>query len=90
MGWRIEVAPGAVKDIDGLGHEPARRILKFLHQRLSSLDDPRQIGEPLKGAKFGELWRYRVGDYRVIAEIQDGTLVVLVVRVGHRRKVYDR
>ncbi|MDP3230934.1 MAG: type II toxin-antitoxin system RelE/ParE family toxin, partial [Acidovorax sp.] len=55
---------------------------------VSKLDDPRSIGEALKGSKLGNLWKYRVGDYRVISDIQDGALRVLVVRVGNRREVY--
>ena len=66
----------------------ARRILSFLFERVSKLDDPRSIGEALKGSKLGDLWKYRVGDYRVISDIQDGALRVLVVRVGNRREVY--
>ena len=64
-----------------------RRIRDYLERRVAVLDDPRELGEPLKG-NFAGLWRYRVGDYRVIAQIQDDRLVVLVVRVGHRREIY--
>ena len=66
----------------------ARRILAFLHSRVATLDDPRSIGEALKGSKLGEFWKYRIGDYRVIARIEDTALRVLVVRVGSRDKVY--
>jgi mRNA interferase RelE/StbE len=59
-----------------------------LFERVATLDDPRSIGEALKGSKLGDLWKYRVGDYRVISDIQDGALRVLVVRVGNRREVY--
>ena len=52
------------------------------------LDDPRSIGEALKGSKLGELWKYRVGDYRIIADIEDGVMRVLVLKVGNRREVY--
>ena len=54
----------------------------------ATLDDPRSIGEALKGSKLGEFWKYRIGDYRVIARIEDAALRVLVVRVGSRDKVY--
>jgi len=60
----------------------------FLHERVSVLQDPRAIGGALKGSKFGEYWKYRVGDYRVISRIEDERLLILVVRVGHRREVY--
>ena len=55
---------------------------------LATLEDPRSIGEALKGSKLGEFWKYRVGDSRVIARIEDNALRVLVVRVGRRDKVY--
>ena len=64
------------------------RILAFLHGRVATLDDPRSIGEALKGSKLGEFWKYRVGAYRVIARIEDDALRVLVVRIGSRDKVY--
>jgi mRNA interferase RelE/StbE len=65
-----------------------KRILKFLYERVSRLDDPRSIGEALKGSKLGELWKYRVGDYRVISRIEDGRMLILVVKIGNRRDVY--
>jgi len=66
----------------------ALRILKFLHERIARLDDPRSIGDALKGSKLGDFWKYRVGDYRIIADIQDDTLCILVVRFGNRREIY--
>ena len=65
-----------------LDQQTARRILAFLHSRVATLDDPRSIGEALKGSKLGEFWKYRIVDYRVIARIEDAALRVLVVRVG--------
>ena len=90
MAWRIEFDPAAEKELRKLGGEPARRILRFLSDRVSRLDDPRSLGEALKGSKLGDFWKYRVGDYRVIADIQDGLLLILVVRIGNRRDVYRR
>ena len=66
----------------------AKRILLFLHERVSSLEDPRSIGEALKGSRFGDFWKYRVGDYRLISSIEDGALRILVVKIGNRREVY--
>ncbi|WP_244518355.1 type II toxin-antitoxin system RelE/ParE family toxin [Phyllobacterium sp. OV277] len=71
-----------------MGEIEARRIITFLASRIASLDDPRQTGKGLRGAKLGSLWRYRVGDYRIICEIQDHRLVVLVIEIGHRREIY--
>ncbi|MBV5274792.1 MAG: type II toxin-antitoxin system RelE/ParE family toxin [Lamprocystis purpurea] len=88
MAWRIELADEAKKDLAKLDKPVARRITAFLRERIATLDDPRAIGEALKGTRLGQLWKYRVGDYRIIASIEDGRLCVLVVRVGHRREVY--
>ncbi len=88
MAWKVELDRAAVRDLGKLDQQTARRILAFLHGRVAMLDDPRSIGEALKGSKLGEFWKYRVGDCRVIARIEDRALRVLVVRVGSRDKVY--
>jgi mRNA interferase RelE/StbE len=88
MAWTVELDPAAERELDKLDPQIARRILKFLHGRVTLLDDPRSIGEALKGSKLGDLWKYRVGDYRLIADIQDGKLRILIVRIGNRREVY--
>jgi mRNA interferase RelE/StbE len=88
MTWRIEFAPGAAKELDKLDPPVSRRILAFLNERVGRLDDPLMLGEALKGSRLGELWKYRVGDYRVICALDDGVLKILVVRVGNRREVY--
>ena len=87
MAWTIEFDKRVEKDLRALGPQAGRRILAFLRQRIAPLDDPRQIGKPLTG-KLGELWRYRVGPYRIIASIEDDDFLILVVRIAHRRKVY--
>lgn len=88
MAWTIEVTPAAAKQIKKLGAVEARRIRTYLRERLAALDDPRQLGKPLTGSELGQFWRYRVGDHRLLCEIQDRALVVLVIEVGHRRDVY--
>ena len=89
MAWTIEIDRAAVSDLDRLDPQAARQILVFLHERVATLADPRSIGEALKGSRLGEFWKYRVGDYRIIiSSIEDGTLRVLVVKVGNRREVY--
>jgi mRNA interferase RelE/StbE len=88
MAWRVELAPAAERELDKIDPQIARRILAFLHSRVAQLDDPRSVGEALKGSKLGEFWKYRVGDYRIIASIEDGTLRILVVKIGNRRDVY--
>lgn len=88
MAWRIELDPAAVRELDKIDPQITRRILAFLHGRVAELDDPRSIGEALKGSKLGEFWKYRVGDWRIIASIEDDALRILVVRIGNRREVY--
>ncbi len=88
MAWKIELDATADKDLDRLDHQVALRILNFLFRRVRKLDDPRSIGEALSGSRLGEFWKYRVGDYRIIARIEDDALTVLVVRIGHRSKIY--
>jgi len=88
MAWRIEFSADAVRQIDELDKQIARRIDKFLLERLASLENPRSIGNALQGSQFGEFWRYRVGDYRIICRILDERLVVVVVALGHRKEIY--
>ena len=88
MAWKVEIDRAAVRDLDKFDPQTARRILSFLHGRVAALDDPRSIGEALRGSRLGEFWKYRIGDYRVIARIEDAAVRVLVVRIGNRRDVY--
>ncbi len=88
MAWKIKFEEQAIKELAKLDKPVAQRITKFLRERVAVLDDPRSIGEALKGSKLGEFWKYRVGDYRIISSIEDGEFRILVVRVGNRRAVY--
>jgi mRNA interferase RelE/StbE len=88
MAWNIEFDPAAERELGKLDPQIARRILKFLFERVAALDDPRSIGEALKGSRLGEFWKYRVGDYRIISRIEDDEVIILVVRIGNRREVY--
>jgi mRNA interferase RelE/StbE len=88
MAWSIKIRPNAERQLDRLDPQVARRILHFLFERVAHLEDPRSIGEALKGSELGDLWKYRVGDYRIIADIEDKLVRILVVRVGNRREVY--
>lgn len=87
MAWSIEFEPNALKELKGLGPPAAARIVAPLETRIATLDDARQLGQPLAGAWSG-FWRYRIGDHRVIARIEDERLTILVVRVAHRREAY--
>ena len=88
MAWTVEVSESALRELDKLDPQHARRILKFLDDRVAGSDDPRAVGQALQGAKRGEFWKYRVGDYRLICKIVDERLIVLVLRIGHRREIY--
>ncbi|MES1190919.1 MAG: type II toxin-antitoxin system RelE/ParE family toxin [Steroidobacter sp.] len=90
MAWKIELSSLAEKNLAKLDPQIARRILIFLRDRVAPLRDPRSIGEALKGATLGEYWKYRVGDYRIIAHIEDKALRVLVVRIGNRKDIYKK
>ena len=88
MAWTIEFTDAALRQLEALDNTVAIRISKFLQQRVAPLQNPRSIGQPLKGERFGEFWKYRVGDYRLVAKIQDDRLVIVILRVGHRREIY--
>lgn len=88
MAWQIELAESAEKQLAKLDRPIAKRIRNFLRERVLVLDDPRSLGEALKGSRLGEFWKYRVGDYRIIARIEDQALTILVIRIGNRREVY--
>ncbi len=87
MAWKIEYAETARKQLQKLDKAAARRIVDFMDERVAASDEPRAMGKALKGA-LGDLWRYRVGDYRVLCASQDEVLTVLVLQIGNRREVY--
>jgi len=86
LSWRIEITRTATKQITKLDVEGQKAILKFLYERLAPAENPRQWGTALQGDKR-RLWRYRVGDYRLICDIQDEKVTVLVLELGHRKDV---
>ncbi|MCA1654488.1 MAG: type II toxin-antitoxin system RelE/ParE family toxin [Sphingomicrobium sp.] len=87
MAWTVEFVPAAAKELKKLDRQVAARIVRTLEERIAPLDDPRSIGSALVGEHAG-YWRWRIGDYRVVARIEDERITVLVVRVAHRREVY--
>jgi len=86
--WTIRLEKSAEKELRKLDPQIARRILDFLYNRLAVLKDPRSLGDVLHGNELGAYWKYRIGDHRVIAEIHDAEIVIMVLHVGHRREVY--
>lgn len=87
MAWTIKIDKAAKKELAKLDKTAADRILRFFEKRIATEENPRRFGEGLTENLAG-LWKYRIGDFRVIAEIQEERIVVLVVRIGHRSKVY--
>lgn len=89
MAWTIRIDPRAERELARLDRQVQRRIVRFLRDRVGSLENPRQLGKPLSGPER-TLWRYRVGDWRIVADLRDRELIVLVVRLGHRSTIYRR
>jgi mRNA interferase RelE/StbE len=88
LAWTVEFDAAAAKELRKLDAQVARRIVAFLRERLAPLDNPRSIGEALHVDTLGEFWKYRLGDYRIVARIVDRRVVIVVVRMGHRKDVY--
>jgi mRNA interferase RelE/StbE len=89
LAWTVEFTPGAERDLKQLDRPVQKRISGFLRERVATSDDPRALGEALRGELAG-LWRYRVGDFRVLCQIEDNRIVVTVVAIGHRSSIYRR
>jgi mRNA interferase RelE/StbE len=90
LAWQIEIDEAAKKELGKLDPQVARRVIQFLSTRLQSVKDPRSMGQALKGSTLGNFWKYRLGDIRIIASIEDDRLVILVLRVGNRKEIYRR
>jgi mRNA interferase RelE/StbE len=86
--WQVKISDQARKDLRSLDHQIQRLILKYLDEKIATKENPRRFGKILTGDKAG-LWRYRVMDYCIICAIQDAKLIVLVLKMDHRTKVYD-
>jgi mRNA interferase RelE/StbE len=87
LAWRVEWEDEAVKELKKLDARAQRNIVRFLREKIAVEDDPRRFGDPLRKDLKG-LWKYRIGDYRIICSIEEKSVIVLVVRAGHRRSVY--
>lgn len=88
MAWTISYTETARKQLRKLDRSIARKMVDFMDERVAVKADPRSTGVALTGPLLGVYWRYRVGDYRIICDIQDGTLSVLVIEIGHRKDIY--
>ena len=87
MAWRVEFDHRAKRELDKLDRPAQERITRFLRERIATDEDPRRIGEALRGDK-ATFWKYRIGHYRLLCDIEDRRVVVLVLMIGHRREVY--
>ena len=85
MVWIIKYTESSSKQLKKLDKQTALRVLDYMDERVAVLADPRSLGKSLKGPKMGEYWRYRVGDIRLICNILDGQMTVLVIEIGNRR-----
>ena len=88
MAWTVEYDPASLRDLKKLDRAIQQEIVDYMKSRVAAAENPQDFGKLLRGSRFG-LWRYRVRDYRIICELQDQRLVVLVVAIGHRSTVYD-
>ncbi len=86
--WTIEFDDRARRELRKLDSKTQQEILRYLRERIAGSADPKQFGKPLRMNLAG-LWRYRVGDYRLICRFEEDRLVVFVIKVGHRREVYE-
>ena len=87
MEWKLKFLPKAQRQLESLDKSAQKRILRFLRERLLASPDPRSLGKALVGEMSG-LWRYRIGDYRLICKIEDREITIIVLEVGHRREIY--
>ena len=87
MAWQIEFTPEAEKQLSKIDRQSAKRIVKFLRERISPAENPRTYGKALRGV-LREFWRNRVGDFRIICKIEDSRLLILLIGIAHRRDVY--
>jgi mRNA interferase RelE/StbE len=87
LAWRIEFDPRALEELKRLDKTAQTRIIKIVRERIAPLENPRTLGQALRGEELGRYWKYRIGGYRLICDIQDETVLILVLRVGHRKEV---
>ena len=89
MIYKVEFLPQVIKTLEKLDKYTKRIIIDWISKNLEGTDDPRRLGKPLSGNRNGQ-WRYRLGDYRILALIEDNKLVILVIDIGHRRDIYEK
>jgi mRNA interferase RelE/StbE len=88
LAWRIEADPRALDELRRLDKPVQLRLVNVLRERIALLADPRSLAQALRGEELGRYWKYRIGDYRLVCDIRDEVITILVLRIGHRREVY--
>ena len=88
MTWQVEFTKAALRDLKKLDRQTAAMITGWIRKNLEGCDDPRRHGRGLAANRSGQ-WRYRVGNYRLLADIQDAKIVILILNVGHRSEIYQ-
>ena len=89
MSWNIKYLSPAIKDLKKIDRQMQKRLRSYLEDRIAKLNDPRDAGIALKGRKLEGLWRYRLGDYRIICDFEENELVILALKIGHRKSIYE-
>ena len=87
MDWKIEYSPDAIRQLNKLDQPIRRKLFRYLEEHIQGCKNPRHFGAALV-ANLSGFWRDRVGDYRIICEIQEEKVIVLVLTIGHRREIY--
>ena len=90
MNWSLKFSSSAENSLGNLDRQTKNRIIGYFENQILSLPDPRQKATQLKGKEYTDLWKFRIGDYRVIASINNQELTILLVKIGHRSSVYKR
>jgi len=88
MAWKYVLEPNARKELSKLSHDTQQQIVDYLLLRVLQANNPRDLGKPLRGNKSG-LWRYRMDKYRIICDIRDSVMIVLVIQIGKRNRIYE-
>ena len=89
MKYKVEYLPQVFKTLEKMDKYTKRIIIEWIEKNLVVCEDPRIHGKPLTANSVGQ-WRYRIGDYRILAKIEDGKLIILVIAIGHRREIYNK
>lgn len=88
MSWDYKISEPALKQLKKLDKQVAAKIIRYLDERILGAENPRQWGKRLKG-ELNNIWRYRCGDYRILCQLQDEVFIVLVLKAGHRKDIYE-